>query len=344
MLDMAHRAATQGAERLLAPFDLLRAQLYRLAGGWAAPWARDRELRAMVLGVGAVAIAALLALGAPLALLALGPIVLGVPHVLADVRYLWVQPGHHRRRGVWLLVVPPLAIGAVAGQVAWGFVAAALALFAVPAAHWRRALGLALLVPLAVAAFRWTTLSNLLFAQLHNVVAVALWWAMFPRQRRWHLAVVGLFVAVCAALGSGLLDGAIAAAAGMGGGELAGRGLAHHARALAPTCGPDMGARIVALYAFGQSVHYAVWLRLVPEQARSRPSPRPFMASYHALKSELGLPLLALAALAALAVAVWAVVDLWAARDGYLRAAIFHGHLELAAGALWFAGRRSGAA
>jgi hypothetical protein len=75
----------------------------------------------------------------------------------------------------------------------------------------------------------------------------------------------------------------------------------------------------------------------VPEEARERPSPRPFASSYHALKRELGGWLLGGAALSALALALWALIDLWAARDGYLRAAIFHGHLEIAAAALLWA-------
>jgi hypothetical protein len=57
-----------------------------------------------------------------------------------------------------------------------------------------------------------------------------------------------------------------------------------------------------------------------------------------ALRDDLGAPILVLASLAAAALAVWAVVDLVAARNGYLRAAQFHGHLELAAAAfLWLA-------
>jgi len=83
-------------------------------------------------------------------------------------------------------------------------------------------------------------------------------------------------------------------------------------------------------------VHYVIWLRLVPEDDRSRVSPRTFRSSYRVLAGELGTPLLALAGLAALALAVWASVDLHAARDGYLALAGFHVVLELAAAALIF--------
>lgn len=40
----------------------------------------------------------------PLWMLAVGPIVLGVPHVVSDVRYLVAKPGYHRR-AEWCVVV-----------------------------------------------------------------------------------------------------------------------------------------------------------------------------------------------------------------------------------------------
>ena len=132
---------------------------------------------------------------------------------------------------------------------------------------------------------------------------------------------------------SGLVDGFLSAGFGRG----LGHGLFAHAAILAPFASPRWAARWVALFAFAQSVHYAMWLRLIPEDARPRRAPRPFRASYRALREDLGAIALALLALATLVFAVWAAFDLIAARDGYLRAAIGHGHLELAAGALLFA-------
>jgi hypothetical protein len=338
MIGMVQRAASMGVEWLLEPMDGLRAELYRACGRWVVPWVRQRELRAALIGVASVVLALVLATTVPLWLLALGPIVLGVPHVLADLRYLWVQPGFHRRRLVWLLVVPAIVAGGVTGRVAWGLLAAALALLSVPSSWKRRALGLSVLLPLAALSFHWAALSTLVFAHLHNFIAVALWWAVWPRRGRWHHAVLLVFAAACILITAGAFDGAFTWGSAWFGSELAGRGLGHHARSLAPMTTPVFGARMVLLFAFAQSVHYAIWLRMVPEDARSRPSPRPFKSSYRALKRELGPLLLAVTTLAALAFALWAALDLWAARDGYLRAAVFHGHLELAAAALLFAG------
>jgi hypothetical protein len=96
------------------------------------------------------------------------------------------------------------------------------------------------------------------------------------------------------------------------------------------------GGRLVALYAFAQAVHYTIWLRLVPEEDRAQPTPRPFAASLRALVADLGPWVCALAACGTVAFAAYALVDVFAARDAYLRFAIFHGHMELAAAALLF--------
>ncbi len=330
---MVSRVATALVAQSLAPLDALRAQLYRLCGRGLARWVRDRELRVAALGVASVAVALALSIRAPLWLLALGPIVLGVPHVLADVRYLWVQPRFHREPRVWWLVVPLIAAGAITADVLWGLLAAFAALFAVPSSWRRRAIGGAGLLPLVALSAGWPAQANLVFAHAHNLVALVLWWLLWPRRARWHFAVVALFAAAMLLVGAGAFDGALA--------DLSGRHLRAHAASLAPFASGPWAARIVVSFAFAQAVHYAIWLRLIPEDARRRPSPRPFRSSFAALCRELGLPLLVFFGAGTLVFAVWALVDLWSARDGYLRAAIFHGHLELAAAALLFArGRR----
>jgi hypothetical protein len=171
------------------------------------------------------------------------------------------------------------------------------------------------------------------FAHLHNVIAVALWWMWRPRGARLHWVPLVLFAAFSALL----LAGAAQPLLG-----LRGPGLAHHLRTLAPGAGTDLGVRLVLSFAFAQSVHYGVWLRLVPEEDRGRPTPRTFAASFRALQADLGTRTLVIFGAAALGLAIWAAFDLIAARAGYLRFAAFHGQLELAAFALlWAEGRRS---
>jgi hypothetical protein len=326
-----------GVEHLLAPADAVRARGYRLLSPWLARWMREREQRVALLGMLAVATGLVLSLVAPLWLLALGPIVLGVPHVLSDLRYLWVRPGFHRRGRVWLLVVPLLVAGTITADVSYGLTAAALGLFAVDASYKRRLLGLALLAPLIALAWIWPRHSSLAFAHLHNVFAVALWWALWPRHERWHYLVLATLAVVGVAVVGGLFDPILASATPALGSPTHNRPFDYYALTLAPFASPIVATRIVVLFTFAQSIHYAIWLRLIPEDARQRRSPRPFLASYRALVDDFGVWLLALSALSALALAAWAVHDLASARDGYLRAAIGHGHLELAAAAMFFA-------
>ena len=91
-----------------------------------------------------------------------------------------------------------------------------------------------------------------------------------------------------------------------------------------------MVARLLAVFGFTQSVHYLVWLRLIPEDARPRSGTRSFRASLDALLREVGrLPLLVAGGLwlLVLARALWSTGS---ATDLYFRLAWFHGFLELA--------------
>jgi len=112
------------------------------------------------------------------------------------------------------------------------------------------------------------------------------------------------------------------------------------AEAMVPEGWSAVGARLIALFAFAQAVHYSVWLRLVPEEDRERSTPRPWAASFRALLADVGPWLVAASACAAIAIAIYALTDLAAARTLYLRAVVFHGHLEVAALALLFVERR----
>ena len=317
-------------EALLRPVDRVRLSLLHALGPLAGRLAGDLELRVAVYGVLAVAAALAVATTLPLWLLALGPILLGVPHVVADVRYLVVRPGLHRRKLLVVLGFGPLVAVAAGGGLLAGLFAVAGTLIAVETTALRRGLGLALTAAAMALVWRVGWVADVVFAHLHNFLAVALWWAWRPRATKGHRWVLAAFVAASVIILSGvtlpLLEhtgGLWTPAANVAPDEMF--------AALAPGLPAELATRVVLLFAFAQSIHYAVWLRLVPEEDRGRPTPRTFVATWRALRADLGWPLLAFAVLTALVVAVWAVVDLSAARTGYLRMALFHGHLELVA-------------
>ncbi|MCB9601159.1 MAG: hypothetical protein H6720_12545 [Sandaracinus sp.] len=314
-------------EHALRPLDALRWRALVSLGGVGRRLVRERALRVAAWGLLAVALAFVGATAFPIVLLALGPIVWGVPHVVADVRYLVVRRGLHRRAAVGGVTALGLVASAWTGHVTWATATAATVALLSRASHGRRLVVAFVFLALTVVGSRDRTTASLVFAHLHNLVALVLWWFWRPRRGVSYLVLL-LYAAAALVLALGLVEPLGTAW------RLGGFGLHEARESLAPGVTAPWGTRLVVLFAFAQAMHYALWVRLVPEEDRERPTPRTFRASWRALRTDLGGALLSVAALSAIGVAAWALVDLADAREGYLRAAIFHGHLELVALAL----------
>jgi hypothetical protein len=321
-------------DSLVRPLDGCRRRALRMSLPALRPFLMHRERRVAAMGLGVVLASLALTGVAPLWLLALSPILFGVPHLLSDVRYLVVRPGLHRRRWLSLLALPPLLLVSVTGHAAVGFLGVAAAGLLASGPAWRR-VGVALAaLGLGAWAWRFSASSALVLAHLHNLVAVGLWWGWRRRAGAPLHAVPLVVFALCtAAILGGALDGFVRAAPA----EL---DLGTQVDWLAPGFASPWGERLVLSFAFAQAVHYGIWTRLIPEEDRPRPALRGFRASFDALRAEMGRPVLYAFGLAALVIAAWAVADLSAARSGYFRLALFHGHLEYAALALAWVERR----
>lgn len=312
---------------LVAAVDRVRWHLLRWAAPVAGRLAGDRALRVWWLGLLTVASSLGLVVLAPRWAL-WAPLVLGVPHLVADVRYLVVQPGLHRRPR-WALPGALVVVGGLLDVPALVGVAVA-AVAALAAGGWARRAGV------AAAGLGCAALAHLSPAQataalafFHNLIGVALWWAWRPRAPR-MFAVLALLAVSTAALAAGAL------------GDLAAP-LPRDVVAAWNLPGVPLAAeRLVVLFLFLQAVHYGVWLRLVPEDARRRPAPRPLAQSLVALEGELGRAGVGLAGLATVGVLAWGVLDAQGARAGYLWLASFHAGLEVAVAGLWLIeGRRA---
>ena len=264
---------------------------------------------------------------APMWMLALGPIVLGVPHLLADLRYCAVRPAWHRQPAMWIGVGVPLLAVAITGLPAVGFAAVAGACAASSGPRARRMIVLAISVAAAIACIWAGPRATLLLVHLHNFIAVLLWWRWRPGPTKLRALPLAAFILGSLLIALGAFDQGIGTLARIG---PLGSDLELHMNSLAPGLDGTLGLRVVLLFCFAQSVHYVIWLRLVPEDDRDRPTPRSFAASWHALVDELGVLLPCAAIVLALGLAAWALADLSAARIGYLRAAEFHVFLELA--------------
>ena len=324
--------------RALAPLDVLRAELLRLLGGAYRPLIVRPALRHAVLGSGGIALAFALTALAPLPMLMLGPLLLGVPHLVADLRYLVARQGLQRRPLVCVGVLAPLALVFFlpALQVA-GLCTVGAALAARGRVLPRVVVGAIGLAFIALEhAFGFV--AAVLFGHMHNALALVLWWSL--RRRGSICERVPPLVALlgAAAIAAGALDASLALSVSLSDRDLTSLELLY--ATLSPVGDPLLGTRWVLLFAFGQAVHYLVWLRMVPDDLRGRPAPRPFVASFQALRTELGGLVLLLSVLTALFLLAWAALELSAARVGYLRLALFHGPLEVACAALAIAERR----
>lgn len=316
--------------RILTPLDAARSAILRALGPTAGVWAARRDLRVAAFGVLAMTTALFGAAYFPGWMLAFGPIVLGVPHIVSDLRYLVAKPGLHRR-GLGALVVGALvAACALSGMLAPGICAVIAAALVARGPLIRK-------IPAVMLAALWLLftldnrgLSELIFAHAHNLVAIALFWGWRERSSALHRVPLAYFAFAVAMFAFGFFDHAALRL------PVFGNSMSTMVHDLGGGLSGPWALRLVLIYAFAQSVHYGVWLRLVPEEDRERPGPRSFTSSYRALVRDVGRPLIALAVISLVALVVWATHDLATARWSYLRVAIFHGPLELVAAAFFF--------
>lgn len=316
--------------RLLTPLDAARRAFFRALGPTAGVWAARRDVRVATFGLLAMTTALFGAAYLPGWMLAFGPIVFGVPHIVSDLRYLIAKPGLHRRGAGALAVGVMLAACALSGMLAFGIGAVMVAALVARGSLARKVVTLAGCLAWLVATLLHRGLSELVFAHAHNLVAVLLFWGWRERESALHVIPLAYFAGAVAMLGLGLFDRAALAV------PVVGPSLSSLVADLGAGLSGPWALRLVLIYAFAQSVHYGVWLRLVPEEDRERPGPRSFTSSYRALVRDVGRPLLGLALISFVGLVVWAFHDLAYARWSYLRVAIFHGPLELVALALFF--------
>jgi hypothetical protein len=332
---------------LLVPLDRLRARAFRVLvraplGGVLV----RKDARILLRATLAIALALATTLWAPLWLFALAPLVLGVPHLAADVRYLIVRPAVSRAARAALVAgclpfvlvrLLPLVGLRIRGEARLEIAMAigALGLAAVLGAHAtgrrRRALLCLPLGALAWVALAHADAARLVFAHAHNLVALILWAVVFRRgatRRPVVVLPIALAVAGAAALvihGARLSPEAIARSGAFG------LSLVRLGAWLAPGLPASLAAGLALSYVFLQSVHYSIWLGVIPAEVVRGQAGRSWRMTWKALLRELRPAGLVLVALASLGLLGGALVDVHRARDAYLSLSAFHGYLELAA-------------
>ncbi len=345
-------AGATAIDRALAPFDRMRRAL--LVGLSRSPLAgpivtqRDQRVRAQAL-LG-VSLAFALTLLAPGVLFIVGPALFGVAHVASDVRYL-VLRRELPRWWVVALVAGCLALFAsraleatfpgrwpfAATEVGLGWSWALCGVWAAAAASpssgsIRRGLLVTPAILLAlVAGLARPNLARLLFAHLHNLVAIALWLLLFRRRRRFAFPAVALLALAVALCVSG---GALPAV------NFGGPGAARFVDEMVfawPGWMPQRTALGLGLaFVMLQAVHYSVWLAWIPQEDLRGEGTLSFRMSLRSLLRDLGPVWLGVIALIACAVLAASFADAHRTRQLYLSLSSFHGYLELAAGAFLF--------
>ncbi len=321
-----------------APADAARRSLLRALGPAVRPLILDRQLRVTVFGVAIVASTLAATSFAPLWVLALGPVLIGTPHLVGDIRYLVIRPGLHRKLSFWAAIGVPLAVAYVFPGPRLGMLAVAGGLAISRAPMGRRLLGLGVWAGAYALLLKLGRVGNLSVLHLHNLLTLGIWWMWRPRNWKKEGWVLIAFVGASALILSGATLPLVRWADGLRG-PMRTPSFDGLAKTLLPFPIPDFGVRLLIWYGFAQAVHYSTWIRLVPEDDRARATPRTFAASWRALREDFTSWGLAVAVMAALGVAVWAAFDLRAAHHGYTRAATFHFDLEFAILALCWAER-----
>lgn len=337
-------------DTLVLPLDRARTLLFTsaLKVGVLRGVLLDKPRRISTLLTVHAAAALLLSVFAPTLLLLVGPLLLGVPHLVADVRYLVLRPQIHARGravllgGSGLILVWRLSQAFGFGHAEWPEIALAAGMLL--AATWsvagrdpgvRVALASCAALLLLALGLIWPRAFQLGFGHGHNLVALGLWVCAFAKQRR-SAARLALLVVGAAAL---LLCSPLAWF-GFRVGLRQCFGL--HALAAADTLAPGVQSTtlalgVVASFAFLQSMHYAVWLHAVPQEETRGNATLTFRMSARKLQAELGAWGLAGAALLCVAVpAAAALGSPLAVKDLYLSLSSFHGYLELAAAVAFF--------
>ena len=348
--------------------DVWRCRLLRqtLHGSVARRLFQDRALRLGILCSVSMGLALILAGLAPLFMLALGPICYGLPHLVSSVRYLPLRARMHPIQlkprfylsmacllvGLAALRLATLHVEASPGDSLWTLLlqdnrpelmmSLACLAFMAPLLRCHTPRQLAKLAGPFVA-FTFVSLvypAYVLGALLlgHHFIAFVYWRLACRNRREQRIAELGLalFTAAHVLIFLGYLDALGAWAVSHGWQPFAALSLDDVASSLEPwALSPRLWRHALTAYAFGQSVHYIVWLRAIPEQHLLRPSPVTWRQSLGLLRRDFGksgahLALTACLGLGAAWLLAWSLGHFTAARTTYFCLASGHGYLELA--------------
>ena len=327
-------------ERALYPFDVARREL--LLTLQHVPVLRSfparRDLRLSLMLSAHVLLAFTVAILCPALSLVLSPLILGVPHVAADVRYLVLRRSLPVR---WLVVVASCIAGMLAMRAFMSVTRpSTLGLYVehTLGAAWLLAAALlrpraSRLLPLMAAgilgavALLWPREFSLALTHGHNLVALVAWLALY----RWQSRAAWLAIGVVLLLGAWLATGAwVATTFDWGWPSSLGLHVFAATDWLAPGIAEPRATGVTMSFAFLQAVHYAIWLFAIPQDSLRREASLSFRMSFRALLRDFGASGLGVVLASLSVVAVFGALAPLQTRNVYLSLSTFHAWLELA--------------
>lgn len=294
-----------------------------------------------------------LAIKFPLWALLLGPIILGTPHLVASVRYLPKLTTLDRSFSTKKLY---FIIGAVYVSVATArlfggsfastfiengpnlleLIGCALALVAIGV--FSRISKVRLLTSVGILALLFLMslkhpLETLGFLVLvHNFIAFYFWIVRADDKKEKSMALIAL--TVFSMITAGFLIGVFDSWMQFRTIEILNGWFSdmNVGAQIFPNGDMTLWSRAVSAYAFGQGIHYFVWLKAVPEQELNFQHNTSFKASYELLKGDVGTKIVYLSGFVALAIIAYGIfTNFIEARVIYLSLAALHGYFEIVA-------------
>ena len=310
---------------LLSALDQIRRTLLWRFTPWLRPFIRDRKKRICLIASLGIGVSLLVSLSFPLWQLLLGPILLGVPHVIGDVRYLVLPNKLHQQIWFWLFIGIPFFLYLMTGMTIFATIPILLAAIQTKREKWDAYIVIFVAILFFISSILWEYHILFLLLHLHNLIGIAIWWFWSKRIYSWEY--IPLFLCF---IGSVLILAFSESNLFAIQYHPPGLDIVYFKASLAELVSANQQQAVVCLFAFLQSIHYLVWIRLIPEEARKQKTPRGFRKSYLALKADFGTKSLLGTGIVMLFFIGYAFFEPERARHEYLTLISFHVFLEIA--------------
>ena len=320
---------------------------------------RDRALRLLFLFSLAVIFYLPLSLYFPLWILAVGPLIWGLPHILSSFRFqhytfakfkksrgnaqttlffmslVWgglslfrIYTDVFQQLSDWEVLHPGIVETAVSGFILVGLC------YLYQNNFLKTVLAALLLVPFTLLLWRLPLMVSGVLILAHNFIAFVYWIAATRSRRDRFIAILAtcIFALIHFLMFAKFFDPLINLFPGANFLNWSSFSIDDLGHSIFPwSQDPSLWYRSVCLYAFGQSLHYFVWLKAIPDVHAPSEVPTNFKTAWNFLKRDSSVSFAMIAGVLSLApVFIWVFVNYDWAHRFYFALASSHGFIEIA--------------